>query len=785
MRDRTRLGITAAIFCHLLLAHGLVTSQLLPPGQVAQKEIPAQQPPSGPAADTRPGEPVTIRAREQEKDGDIFKLRGDVEIEFRDLLLRADEITYNARTGDVTATGHMVVSGGPRGEHIEASRGTYNVRTETGNFHDVVATTGARFRGRDVTLTTSSPFAFTGRVVEKTGPNRYVVHNGSVTSCELPNPKWSFHAGRVVVEVGDEAKIYHSTFRIKGVPVFYFPYAQHPVDALARKSGFLVPTFGTSSRKGTIIGESFYWAINRSMDLTLGAQYFSRRGFAQDAEFRLRPAENAFLGATYFGVLDRGFDTGTGHVDQGGQDIHLDGEAQLKHGIRGVASVNYLSSFVFRLAFTEGFSQTVNSEVKSLVFLSKTFRGFSFNSLAARYQNFQSTTRGDVVTILHAPSAEVSSVDQQVGRWPLYWSFNAAIEGVSRKQPNFITDNLVGRFDLHPRATLALLVGGWTIRPEIALRNTYYTQRLLPDGGGVGVPGSDNVNRRALDLALELRPPALARIFERPVFGRKVKHAIEPRVVYRHVNGVDSFRTILRFDSRDILSNTTEVEYAVMQRLYIKRAGEESETRELVSWELKQKYFFDDDFGGAVVNGKRNVFTTTDQFAGIAFLTEPRRFSPLVSRIRIHPSASTDMGWQLDYDFRHGRVNASTTFVNWHLGDFILGGSHAFLLAPGEIFVSNPIPGPDRFNQFRVLIGYGNPAKRGWSTAANIGFDANLNFLQYSAFQASHNWDCCGLSFEYRRYALGPVRNENQFRFAFTLANIGTFGNLKRQERIF
>jgi LPS-assembly protein len=38
---------------------------------------------------------------------------------------------------------------------------------------------------------------------------------------------------------------------------------------------------------------------------------------------------------------------------------------------------------------------------------------------------------------------------------------------------------------------------------------------------------------------------------------------------------------------------------------------------------------------------------------------------------------------------------------------------------------------------------------------------------------------------EYRRFALGTVRNENQFRFALTFANIGTFGNLKRQEKMF
>jgi LPS-assembly protein len=89
------------------------------------------------------------------------------------------------------------------------------------------------------------------------------------------------------------------------------------------------------------------------------------------------------------------------------------------------------------------------------------------------------------------------------------------------------------------------------------------------------------------------------------------------------------------------------------------------------------------------------------------------------------------------------------------------------------------------FNQFRVILGYGNQGKRGFSGAANVGYDATLGFLQYGSLQAAYNWDCCGFSIEYRRFALGSVRNENQYRFTFALANIGSFGNLRQQERLF
>jgi len=83
------------------------------------------------------------------------------------------------------------------------------------------------------------------------------------------------------------------------------------------------------------------------------------------------------------------------------------------------------------------------------------------------------------------------------------------------------------------------------------------------------------------------------------------------------------------------------------------------------------------------------------------------------------------------------------------------------------------------------VLGYGNQGKRGFSGAVTTGLDARLTQLQYGSAQVTYNWDCCGVNIEYRRFALASVRNENQFRFSFMLANIGSFGNLRRTERLF
>ena len=834
MITRSRIFITTALVCHLLLAHGIVTSQTLPPA-AATVSTPASAPVTAPPLPTAPAgqteEPVTIRAVQQEKDGSIYHLRGGVEIHYRTYILHADQVTYNADTGDSELEGHVVLDGGPYDEHVEASHGTYNVRTETGTFYSVIGTVGFRMRKSRYVLTTSNPFAFTGKIVEKHGPDHYLVRQGSVTTCELPRPKWQFNARRISVDVDGTAKIYNSDFRLLGMPVFYFPFVTHPVQKEQRQTGLLIPSFGSSSTKGLIAGESVYWVFNRSMDATVGAEYYSTRGWAQRGEFRARPSDSSYLYFNYVGVVDRGIGTPPNRQDQGGEDARFLA-AHTFGNFRGVANVDYLSSFVFRIAFTDVYTQAIDSEVRSQIFLSNTTNGFHFNALAERYQNFEvcvpepgtntgcsTITQTELVRVLHTPSFFLSGEERQLGNTPLYWSFESAAEGLQRRQIGFRTADLVGRFDLAPALTMPLQWQGWSLRPELTLRDTFYTEQGNPATSTTAT--DDILNRKSLEASVELRPPALSRVFDRPWLGRKWKHVIEPRMRYDYVTGINNFADILRFDATDVLTNTNEVEYSLVNRLYAKRLDPNvkecdvpgmstltiggvpqvgavpwepppnpdaqpcaSGPREILSWEIGQKYFFDPTFGNALVAGQRNVFTTTADFTGIAFLDEARRFAPIISRLRIETSPRTNTEWDLDYDFKAGRINASTALVNYHYGPFTVGGGDAFLRVINNSLGTTPAGAGD-FHQLRVLFGYGQLNKRGFSAASSFGFDANHGSLQYATAQTSYNWDCCGLSLEYRRFALGSVRNENQYRFSFTLSNVGAFGNLRRQERLY
>jgi len=823
MTLRTLRIITLTFVSHLLMVPLALTSQLPAPAQGVSSGAPL------------PSQEVTIRARQQEKQGDVYQLDGDVEILFQSYVMRAEHVTYHDDTGAMEATGRVVFDGGPHDAHIVAGHANYNAKNETGTFYDVTGTFGAVVRGSSVVLTTSNPFLIIGRVVQKVGRDRYIVTHGSITSCAEPKPDWTFNAEKIDVVAGEDAKLYHSTFRLLNLPIFYFPFTQTPASAMSRTTGFLLPSVGESSTKGFMLGDSFYWAINRSSDLTLGGEYLSARGWSQTMQYRARPTENSSLELHYYGVLDRGINVQqvqngierTVHQAQGGEEVRLLGADDQDHW-RTSASIDYLSSFLFRQAFSVSYTQAVNSEVRSVLYASHNLDGFSINASAGRYQNFYqdpvTTTYSDQIKILHLPMVEVNGLEQRLSSSPFFWGVDTSAGGLNRSEPGFVTANLVGRLDVRPRIALPLQWKGWDLRPEVAMQDTLYTQQVGASATNpLGVPSGDGLNRRALETSVELRPPVLEKVFDKQLFGSTFKHVIEPVFTYRYTTGVDNFQNIIRFDGTDILSNTSEFEYDIIQRIYGHRhsnrhepgceaiaassAGhpgklppsyipgisavspkcedESKTTRELLSWEVKQKYYYDASFGGALVPGRRNVFTDTVDLSGIAFLDSPRVWSPVISKLRLQTSANTDVQWQLDYDSVHGRINSSAAFAEYRLGEYFFGGSHSFFHVPAnsvtEIYTNEPLV----FNQFRILAGYGHPNKRGFAGGASIGYDQNLGFLQYAAVQTSYNTDCCGLSFEYRHNNVPGVNVENQYRFAFTMANIGTFGNMRRQERLY
>lgn len=801
---------------------GVQASSPAHPAQSDLPDAPSPVPIAQPLPAAPTGVPVTIRARQQEKRGDIYDLRGDVEIDYQDYVVRADHITYNSANGDISAEGHLQVDGGPDHEEISASHGVMNLDAQTGTFYNVVGSVGVARAASTTVYTTTNPFLVSGRELIKRGPDTYEVLGGSMTSCRLPKPHWRIVAPHIQVADGT-ARAWNSTFRLLGYPIVYLPYVTHAVDSSGRQSGFLTPALETGSAiKGTVIGTAYYWAINRSTDLTLGVQYYSLRGFEQSAEFRYRGQGNNFLKGMYTGLQDRGL--APLYQNQGGQDTQISGRRDFTPYTRAVINAEYLSSYIYREVFAENFSLAISSEVKSWGFLTHQKNGYAGSLGVERYQNYASTLPGDQVRILHVPRLELDAVDRNLGSSPLIGGGVATFGILSRSEPYYRSHN-VGRLDMFPHLSLPWLVGGWTFRPTLGLRETGYSHSqdfgpvpstpptpsnplALPGQDAVPIARNGGVSRASVEGDFQVLPPVLERDFNGPglarLFDVALRHTIEPELNYRYVAGVNEFNHVPRFDPVDVYSDTNEVEYGVTQRLFLKHlhpkpcpAGKTAASvsaqkdcaqasREWLSWFIGQKYFADPTFGNAVITGRRNVFTTTLDFSGVAYITSPRSVSPIVSRLRVNPSTNTDVEWDFDYDTKVGRVAASNVFVNYRRHNFFSSFGSALLNAVGETPVPPQQP-PNfvNYNQIQMLLGYGALTKPGLSAAASGGLDLNLHVLEYSAVQATYNFDCCGFTAEYRRFNLGSIRDESQESFSFTLAGVGAAGNLKRAERLF
>ncbi|HLV95819.1 MAG TPA: LPS assembly protein LptD [Candidatus Acidoferrales bacterium] len=725
------------------------------------------------------GGEVTLEAdRQGGQLGKIYYADGNVDLRYQNVRLRADHMEWDQQTGVVTATGHVQLD--YLTQHVEANDARYDLRSGRATFHHVSATFALQRRPTPTLLISPNPLYFQAEEADRVDQNTYTIHKAWLTVCNPNRPTWKFYAPYAKVELQQSVHLEGGNFRVLSIPVLYLPYATFPAEK-RRDSGFLIPQFGDSTRTGWILGESVYWAPLDWMDATIGSTYFSDRGFNQKAQIRMRPWENARFEADYFGMIDRGLQQPSGPpIPQGGHEARLLFTALLPGNWRAVADLDQLSSLTFRLAWSETYTQAVNSEVRNTAFLSKNFDGFSLNFAALSYQNFLSATPQTSISLRTAPEARFNSVDRPFFRkLPLYLSFDAFTGAVHRSETvtSFDTSGFVNRSEISPTVTAPFHWEPWLdVTPRFTFRSTYYGAQMqnqqFEDQGFF---------RNTEEFSLDIRPPTIERVWGGET---KWKHAIEPDFVYRYVNGVNDFGRFIRFDEDETLTDTNEVEYGITQRLYRRAGG--NDAKELVTWRVFQKYFFDPTFGGALVPGQRNVFQTTDELSPFAFADEPRRFSPIVSDLTIDPGKRYDAEVVFNYDPQRNRMTAIGTLLNLkpYKQSFLTLAHFSTLNLP----LNPPVPPVNfqqRSDQVRALFGYGDLTRPGLNLTFGASYDFTQDGFQNQIAEISYNGSCCGFGFEYRKFSFGTIRNENQYLVTFRIANVGSVGNLRRPEKIF
>jgi LPS-assembly protein len=744
--------------------------------------LPQPVPPAAPAAASgqRPKvirtevpapDEIVVRAIRQEVEGSIRRLRGKVQLETSEAKLTADEVDYNEATGMAEARGNVVYFNYSGGEELRCNRAEYDVRSETGKFYEVSGVVPLAIQARPGILTSNNPFVFEGKFAERVG-DRYIIYDGFVTSCRLPKPWWTLTGRRFDVIPNDRAIAKGPLFRLRGVPLFYAPYYYKPLEKRPRQSGFLTPNFGNSTTRGLMFGVGMYWAISRNYDVMYRPQYFTERGFAHLVDFRGKPTQRSDFNFILYGVNDKGRKLPDGRrIKEGGYSINFFGKTELPGQWSGLAQINYITSFRFRQAFTETFNEAIVSEITSTAYLTKHWNGFGINGIFSRVENFQSNLDDDKISIRKLPEIEFFTQDRRITKkLPLWWSFDTSASLLRRSQPLFQTRQSMERLDAAPQLTAALKTKHVQFIPSISFRGTYWGSSFSQPYEVVG----KGLFRGAYIGDATLILPSMSRIYTpKKWVGDKLKHVIEPRLTYRYVGGVNNFRETIRFDETELLNNTNEAEISVANRFFTKRGGV---TREWATWEVWHRRYFDPGFGGSLVDGRRNVNWSSATFSGFAFLDRARRYSPVASNFRVEPIPGLGAAWRMDYDPLRSGVSNNTVSVDGRVRDFFVSAGHNQVR-------SSPLLSPPA-NQFRGLIGWGRENRRGWNAGFFSIYDYRLGTMQFANTQVTYNTDCCGFSLQWRRFNFG-TRFENQFRVALAIANVGSFGTLRKQERYF
>jgi LPS-assembly protein len=799
------------------------------PDDPGQELVPLAKPEPAPAT----GTPVEWQAKRQEWADDTLTLTGDVVVHYEDYVLHAESVVYNRKTTELEADGHLQLSGGPNDVLINATHGDMRLNMHTARFYDVSGSQGVRTMGHTVVYSTTTPLMFSGRVLLETGEGKFKLIDGSITNCRLPHPDWRIIAHAIALD-NEKAATSNAFFEFLGVPIFYLPYLQHPSNETGRVSGFMIPFVGNSSIKGYVLGEQVYWAINRSMDVSVGVEYYSKRGWAPNGDFRYKGLGLDHLTARWSALIDRGVEEEVGNtlassagspsdvlagpvgyelVNQGGVDVSLMGRKDLSPSTRVAGAIEYLSSYVYRLVFNDNYAQATSSEVASDVVLTHNHDGVIPAAWLDRFQSFAGTANGDEVKILRLPLLRYDVLDRPFGDSPLYWGLESSLGYLNRSEPFFHSRNVV-RGDVYPHLSMPFTAGGWSFVPEIALRDTVYTISQTPTlTGPFTVPKIDHsaLNRADLEASVDIRPPALERDFELPMWHRELRHVIEPELTYRYVGGIGAqARDVLLFDTTDIATDVNEAGFSLTQRFYLRpNEGRPCKTkddddatgdgtgqvcpntpREWATWQIAQEFFIDPNFGGAVIPGRRNVFDATLDLMAPTFLTSPRNIAPVVSRMRFEAIDNLRIEWDLDYDTIAGRIAANNLFAGYSFGRTTLGIGHALLNAPDEETSSvSSVASVIKSQQLQPFLEFGKQSGKGFNLAMNGGYDFVQHDVQYAGVQAVYNWDCCGLTAGYRRYELGTVgstsRDETQWLYSFTLANFGAVGDIRRANSVF
>ena len=488
---------------------------------------------------------------------------GDVIVERGGQELKADRVTYNQVSGDVTAQDNIRL----RDSEIilDAEQIEWSLSKEEGVLFN------AEYRLRESHARGEASYVHR---VHRQGEVRTDLEDATYTTCTQGDDAWLLAASEVNLNheeaVGTAKGV---VIRLADYPVFYTPYISFPLND-ERKSGFLIPTVGSTDKTGFDIATPYYWNIAPDMDATITPRYMSDRGLMLIGEYR-------YLTERSQGEVGAGF-LSSDSMKEDGSNLNPNYEEDRNHftmqntsnfSSRWTSNIDY--NYVSDDEYLEDFGKTL-SFASTTHLNRKVDVNYSGNNwdFIGRLQGFQTLTDvDDPYKRLPQLLLRGSLPDQAMG----------LTYGLTTEYVDFDHNDKVSgkRFDLEPSVSLPLeSVSGFVI-PRVALRHTRYD---LYDNvtNGIDDTPTRTLPVTSIDSGL---------FFERE--SGDYTHTLEPRAFYLYIperdqsdipvfdTGSKTFNTgqlfaYNRFSGSDRVGDANQLSLSLTSRLIDQQTGREN-----------------------------------------------------------------------------------------------------------------------------------------------------------------------------------------------------------------
>jgi hypothetical protein len=754
-------------------------------------------------------------------DADTVKLVGQVEVEGErgspneGQKLAADEVLWNLRTGEFTASGNVLLANPT--SRLSAERVVFNTRTQRGTFYTASGISQLGSRGQeDITMfgTLEPDVYFYGEVIEKIGEDKYRITRGGFTTCVQPTPRWEVVSTKSTINLNDYAILRNAVMRVKDVPVFYTPFLYLPIQDDNRATGFLMPTYGNSTLQGQSLSNAFFWAIDRSQDLTLLHDWYFSRGSGYGSEYRYvaGPASNGEVRFYRLSTDQATLDNGDPNPGRKAYEIRGSMSQQLPYGLRARGRVDYFSDITTQQLYNQNpFQQTLSQRLMNGS-VSGAWGGVSLTGNYQRTEQFFSQTNS--VLNGYTPSIQAALSSRRLGKLPLYFGMNGEAANVlyanrhdtGVEQPDGTTivetDNSLGRVDFTPslRAPLTNLPY-LNLTTQLSYRYTYFTESLdLLAPGRPQVPVG--LARNYAEMKAEVVGPVFSKVFNpNNRIAARLKHIVEPNFAIQRTTSIDDQDAVPQlgniYDS--LVGGVTRISYGITNRFMVRGATQTGATgagalatdpsqtptqaptapgstpgragggspRELLTIGLIQSYYTDERA------------SKLDQQYQSSFGFRESSFSPIALSARASITSLTSATMRMEYDQEAGRIQGLSAqgAVNYPNTQVSIGWSRRRLyeVCPtqaGAICVDQTL------NAATTLKFAGG---RTGGTYA-MDWDIARSTILQQRWIGFYSAQCCGFTIEYQSINypqnLGFLVPQNRrFNFGFTLAGVGTFSN--------